>query len=165
MGEVEEMAAEESNIRLPTDGTGKRIRAIKLTVGSTEVYMEGAVVYDSSGTAIFSPTGDGLLALRNEIGSGAGETVTIADAEDISGGVTGSLNNYSSWTLYISVAAANTITIELSPDDETSWYSPSSTLVFGAAGTSVLEMPYKATDIKLTGSNSTNVTAKVRGKY
>lgn len=159
------MSTEETYVRLPADGTGKRIRALKLTVDGTEVYMEGAVVFDASGVAIFSPTGDGLLALRNELGSGAGETVSVAISEDISSGVTASLKNYRSWTLFINSAGANDITVSLSPDDETSWFDLYDTITFNSSGTITLEMPYEATDIKLTGSQSNNVTAKVRGKY
>lgn len=94
------------------------------------------------------------------------ETVSICDAADISGGVTAELSNYSRWTLYIHVAGAIDITVELSPDGGSTWYEiPESALSYSAAADDVLEMGYDATRIRLTGSNATNVTAQVRGVF
>jgi len=94
------------------------------------------------------------------------DTVDIASTEDISGGVTGSLSNFDRWTLYINVAGAIDITVELSPDGGTTWYEiPESALSYSAAADDVLEMGYDATRIRLTGSNATNVTAQVRGVF
>jgi len=95
-----------------------------------------------------------------------GETVNVSDAEDISGGVTAELSNYDRWTLYISVAGAIDITVELSPDGGTTWYEiPESPLSYGAAADDAMEIGYSATNLRLTGSNVTNTTAQVRGVF
>jgi len=95
-----------------------------------------------------------------------GEIVDIASAEDISGGVTAELSNYDRWTLFIHVAAAVDITVELSPDDGDTWYEiPESVLSYGGAADDALEFGYDATHIRLTGSNTTDTTAQVRGVF
>jgi len=92
------------------------------------------------------------------------ETVSICDAADISGGVTAELSNYSRWTLYIHVAGAIDITVELSPDGGSTWYEiPESALSYGGATDDALSLGYDATHIRLTGSNTTSTTAQVRG--
>jgi len=95
-----------------------------------------------------------------------GETVTIASSADISSGVTAALKNFKRWTLYLKAAGAIDITIELSPDGGTTWFTiPESPVSFSAAGDDVIEFGYDATNIRLTGSNGTQVTAQVRGVY
>jgi len=95
-----------------------------------------------------------------------GETIGIADAEDISGGVVASLANYDRWTLFIHVAGAIDITVELSPDDKATWYEiPESVLSYGSATDDVLTLGYDGTDIRLTGSNTADTTAQVRGVF
>jgi len=95
-----------------------------------------------------------------------GETINIATAEDISGGVTAPLANYNRWTLFIHVADAIDITVEISPDNGDTWYEiPESPLSYSAATDDVLEVGYDGTDVRLTGSNTTDVTADIRGVY
>jgi len=94
----------------------------------------------------------------------SGETVSICEAEDISGGVTASLKNYDRWTLFVRVAGAIDITVELYSG--ANWYEiPESPLSYSAAGDDVLEMGYDGTQIRLTGSNTTDTTSDVRGIY
>jgi len=96
----------------------------------------------------------------------SGETVSICEAEDISDGVTASLKNYDGWTLFTRVAGAIDITVELSPDNTDTWYEiPESPLSYTEATDDANEVGYDATDIRLTGSNTTDVTADVRGIY
>jgi len=99
-------------------------------------------------------------------GASAGETVTIASAIDISGGVVGNVGNYNRWSLYINASAAIDITVELSPDAGATYYDISeSPLVFSAAGDEVYEMGYTANRIRLTGSNVNVCTVQIRGTF
>lgn len=105
--------------------------------------------------------------LRREIGGDAGETIEIADAEDISGTTKPfKLPTFSRWSLFIRVAGAIDIYVELSPDWKKTWFEiPESPLSYTEAGDDVLVMDYTAFAIRLTGSNKTDVTAYVRGNY
>jgi len=95
-----------------------------------------------------------------------GETITICRNKDISGGVTARLKNFKRWTLYLKVAAAMDIKIELSPDGGTTWFeAPESPISFSAAGGNIIEMGYDATHIRLTSSTTDAVTAIIRGVY
>jgi len=106
------------------------------------------------------------VALSTRAAKDEGETITIANNEDISAGKTAALKNFKRWTLYLKTAGAIDITIELSPDGGTTWYkAPESPISFSAAGDDVVEMGYDCTHIKLTGSNTTDVTAQIRGVY
>lgn len=93
----------------------------------------------------------------------SGETVTIANNEDASGGKTATLKNFKIFTLYLTVTAACTITVELSPDGTTWFEEPSSPYVFGAAGTQFINLPYAATAIKVTSTTADPITAIGRG--
>jgi len=105
-------------------------------------------------------------ALRKEIGSDAVSIVEIARDIDISAGITGTLKAYQRWTLYLKTKAAIDITIELSPDNGITWFEiPESPIKFDVAKDDVFEIGYDATDIKLTGSNTTLVTAIALGVY
>jgi len=96
----------------------------------------------------------------------SGETVNICDSEDISGGVTASLSNYDGWTLYTHVAGAIDITVEISPDNTDTWYEiPESPLSYSEETDDANVIDYDGTDIRLTGSNDTDVTADVYGIY
>jgi len=105
--------------------------------------------------------------LRREVGGDAGETIRLAAAEDISGGTNRfKLPSFSNWSLFIHVADAIDITVELSPDHKQTWFEiPESPLSYSGATDDVLEMGYTAFAIRLTGSNTTDVTAYVRGSY
>jgi hypothetical protein len=93
-------------------------------------------------------------------------TLTIATNDDISGGVTQALENYSAYSLYLTTAGAVDVTVELSPDSESNYMEPSeSPIVFNAAGDEIIEIAHPATHIRLTGSNATQVTAVVRGNF
>ena len=96
---------------------------------------------------------------------GAAEVVTICESADISGGVEKEVGNYRRWTLYIHAEGAIDVTIKLSPDGA-NWYEPDeSPISFSAAGDKVIEMGYDAYKVKLTGSNTTPVTAQIRGVF
>ena len=95
-----------------------------------------------------------------------GETIEICKDADITGSVTTQLRNFKRWTLYLKVAGAIDITIELSPDGGNTWFTiPESPISFSGAGDDVIEFGYDATHIKLTGSNTNAVTAIIRGVY
>jgi len=95
-----------------------------------------------------------------------GETVIIASAEDISGGVTAELSNYDRWTLFVHVADAIDITVELSSDGGDTWFEiPESPLSYSGAADDANDMGYDATHIRLTGSNTTSTTAHIRGVF
>jgi len=95
-----------------------------------------------------------------------GATIKIASAADISAGVTAALNNFKRWTLFLHAAAAIDITVELSPDGGTTWFTiPESPISFSAAGDDVIEFGYDATNIRLTGSTTDAVTAIIRGVF
>jgi len=80
--------------------------------------------------------------------------------------VTAPLKNYDGWTLYTHVAGAIDITVELSPDGGGTWYEiPESPLSYSEETDDANEVGYNGTDIRLTGSNTTDVTADVRGIY
>lgn len=91
---------------------------------------------------------------------------TLADGVDISGGVDYEAPYENYWrnsSLYISTAGAVDITLEFAPVSG-DFYEPSdSPLVFSAAGDEIYEIGYTWKAIQLTGSNATNVTAKLKG--
>ncbi len=92
------------------------------------------------------------------------ETIVIAMADDISGvGVQSALSNYSSWTLFLKAAAAVDVTIELSPDEGTTWYRVEDDVALVAAKDEIIEFGFRANRIRLTGSNAEAVTAHIRG--
>ena len=70
------MAATESYVQVPPDATGKKVRALEMTVGANDVYMEGAVVYDSSGVTVWSNAGQGRQALRDVFAGGYNVSAT-----------------------------------------------------------------------------------------
>ena len=75
------------------------------------------------------------------------------------------MGNYQRWTLYIHAEDAIDVTIQLSPDGA-NWYEPDeSPLSFSGAGDKVIEMGYDACKLRLIGSNTTAVTAQIRGVY
>lgn len=98
-----------------------------------------------------------------------GETVTLCTGQSISGAnrVSGALDCYDRWTLYIATSGACSLTLQLSPDTTTPpiyWFNPSeSPIVFAAAGSGVYEMGYDATYIRLQSNNPSGVTAICRG--
>lgn len=94
-----------------------------------------------------------------------GATISIIDAGDASAGVSADLQDFEVMTLYIIATAACNVTVELSPEG-TAWYGvDDSPYNFAGAGTKVIELPYAATDIKITSSTADNLTAKIRGVY
>jgi len=106
------------------------------------------------------------VALSTRAPKDEGDTITICTDTDISAGVSAALKNFKRWTLYLKVADAIDITIELSPDGGNTWFTiPESPISFSAAGDDVIEFGYDATHIKLTGSNTNAVTAIIRGIF
>jgi len=103
---------------------------------------------------------------KTEVVGRDSDVQTIADSEDISEGVSITLNNYNQYTLMLHVDGSIDITVELSPDGGVNWFEiPESPLSYGSAQDDVKEMGYDADMIKLTGSNATLVTAKIYGVY
>ncbi len=87
-------------------------------------------------------------------------------AGSIQGGVEHPLPAYTEWTLCLKAGAAADVTVELSPDGGTTWYEvDESAVTFGSAGDKVLSMSYQANRIKLTGNNTADITAQVRGVF
>ena len=87
----------------------------------------------------------------------------LANGEDISTGVTATIGNVSKFSLFIETAGAVNITIEFSPDGGSNWYTvqSDSPLEYGGAVTDSIEIGIAADKIRLTGSNTTNVTAQL----
>jgi len=103
-------------------------------------------------------------ALRETIGSEGRETITICESKDISSGIETTLKAYDRWTLYLKAAGAVDIKIELY--DGVEYHEiDESPISFGSAGSRVLSMGYDAYKIKLTGSNTTAVTARIVGVF
>lgn len=91
----------------------------------------------------------------------------LANSEDISGGVSTSLPDAEKHTLFIDVDGAVDVTVELSPDGGTNWFEPGgdSPLSYSGATTDVVLIEYVADSIRLTGDNTTAVSATVRSLY
>jgi hypothetical protein len=89
---------------------------------------------------------------------------SICNSANISGGTSEQLPNYIDYTLYINVADAIDITVELSADGTNYYEIPESPLEYDGAGDDAIEIGYKAKYIKLTGSNTNSVTATVLGE-
>jgi len=136
---------------------------MEATAGSSDgvVYIDD-ITMDIKGQILRVDKGGWLkVATKDE-----GDTIIICKDADISGGVTVALKNFKRWTLYLKVADAIDITIELSPDGGNTWFIvPESPISFSAAGDDIVEMGYDATHIRLTGSNTNAVTAIIRGVF
>lgn len=89
--------------------------------------------------------------------------ISICTNANISTGVSKTTKPYYSVSLYIQTAGAINITIEITPDG-TNWYPvPEGVRFYGAATKDIIEIGYTLQGIKLTGSNTTNVTASILG--
>jgi len=87
----------------------------------------------------------------------------LADNEDISGGVSQEVKDVSSFTVYLSAGSAVDVTVELSPDGGTTWYEPEESPVSIDGSTDGVErISYDCNKLRLTGSDTTPVTAKIR---
>ena len=107
-----------------------------------------------------------LSAIKVKIVRREGETIEICRETDISGGIIAELKEFRTWSMYLKVADAIDIKIELSPDGGSTWFEvPESPISFSSADDKVVKMDYSATHIRITGSNTSNVTAIVRGVY
>ena len=102
--------------------------------------------------------------IKQVLGQDAMETITICEDENISSGVEASLKAYKRWTLYLKAAGAINVTIKLYDGSEYHEIDESP-ISFSSAGSRVLSMGYDAYKIKLTGSNTTAVTARVVGVF
>jgi len=107
-------------------------------------------------------TGD-IEKLKGRAGDQSGLT---NGEEDISGGVEVAVGNVPAFTLYLAVSTATAIdvTVELSPDDGTNWYVPDESPISFASSDDfgVEHIPYNASRVRLTGSNTTPVKAQLR---
>lgn len=85
-------------------------------------------------------------------------------AEDISGGVQAAVGDVQAVTLYLSTAGPVDVTVEFSPDGGDSWFEPvkESPVGFGEAGQDVVHITYNTDRIRLTGSNTSGVDARLR---
>ena len=93
-----------------------------------------------------------------------GVTIVIAKDEDISKGVEKAIPSFTGWTLYLKTKGAIDIVIQLSPDNGKTWFEIfESPVSFATAGDKVIKLNYDATHVKLIGSNTTQVTAIIRG--
>ena len=94
---------------------------------------------------------------------------TLADAEDVSAGVEQALGDVTGLSLYLRAEGAVNVQIELSPDGS-EWFEPGkasntpaeSPIKFEGAGTEIVSLGYDADAIRITGSDSTPVTAKIK---
>jgi len=143
-------------------GDRQILYSIAKLIGLTPDYLE-KVMEEASQMTITEAV---KTAIEETIGSKGGETINICSNADISAGVEAPLKNYERWTLYLKAQDAITINIYLSPDDGATWYEPEeSPVTFQAAGDKLIEFGYDATRIKLVGSNTTPVTAHIRGVF
>jgi len=93
----------------------------------------------------------------------ASDDRTVADGEDISNGVKDDIADVSSFTVYLSAGSAVDVTVELSPDGGTTWYEPEESPVSIDGSTDGVErISYDCNKLRLTGSDTTPVTAKIR---
>jgi hypothetical protein len=83
-------------------------------------------------------------------------------AGDISGGVEAAVGNVGSVTLYLSTAGAVDVKVEASPDGDNWFTLPESPVVFDAAGDTAILINYDVSNIRLTGSDTTDVQAILR---
>jgi len=93
----------------------------------------------------------------------ASDDRTVADGEDISNGVEDDIADVSSFTVYLSAGSAVDVTVELSPDGGTTWYEPEESPVSMDGSTDGVErISYDSNKLRLTGSDTTPVTAQIR---
>ena len=89
----------------------------------------------------------------------------LADAENVSTGVETTFESTAAKiVLFLDVAGAIDITVELTPDSGSTWFEPNDgalPLSFSSADDDVVVLNYSATGIRITGSNGTAVTAEV----
>lgn len=111
----------------------------------------------------------GLDGIIETIQGRSGEDNALTDGfDDISGGVSKSMGTQqgdgTSTTVYLETAGAVDVTVEFSPDGGDNWYEPQgeSPVSFGGANQEIVHVNYNATDIRLTGSNTTGVKAQER---
>jgi hypothetical protein len=85
------------------------------------------------------------------------------DPGDISTGVTATVGDVQSLTLYLSASGAVDVTVRASPDGGENYFVlPESPVSFDSAGDDAILIKYDMDRIKLTASNSTNVQALLR---
>jgi len=103
-------------------------------------------------------------ATIEEIQGRKGYQNTVTDGEeDISGGVEHVVGNVPAFTVYIHATATINVSIELSPDGGTNWYTlDESPVEMSAAGDTAVHIKYNATHIRLTGSTGDPVKVQIR---
>jgi len=97
---------------------------------------------------------------------GASPNYTLADNEDISAGKTFTVTEEYKWrntSLYLRTNGAIDISLEFAPEGSDFYEPEESPLVFSTAGTNIYEINFAWKAIRITGSNSSNVTAKLKG--
>ncbi len=98
----------------------------------------------------------------NIVGSDT-ETLDIASSADISSGVHVNIGKYAEWTLYLKSAGETSITVELSPDEGKTWYRIVDDIEFSTAGDKITYFGYQGSRLRLTSSNTEDVTAQIWG--
>ena len=97
-----------------------------------------------------------------------GETTIICTDTDISGeGIQQFIKNFINWTIYFKANDAVEITVELSPDEGTTWFEmPGTFSIPGGGGSDWINGQYLVVNaIKLSANNTEGVTAILRGIY
>lgn len=153
--------------------------------GAQPVYTQVPVFGDRAKVIIKDASGAGQNKIQGGINFSAGSpTLSTAKriqqfrhnvqkdiqnpAADISGGVTFDLSEfmdgYDRLTLFLNAGAAVDVTVELSPDDGTDWFTiPESPIsIPTGGGDDITEITYDGARIRLTGSNTTPVLARYR---
>jgi len=126
----------------------------------TDIYpdvekIKKAVNESQVGNVTFS-NGD----LNTKVNSRRDGVISVANG-DISGGVEADLPPATKWTLFLHVNGAIDVSIYLSPDGVDWFEIPESPRSFASAGDDVIEVGYTARKVKLVGSNTTAVLAKI----
>lgn len=101
--------------------------------------------------------------LPTEVADRSANTYQLASSEDISSGVSQSLSDNESFTLFLNANGSIEVTVSLSPDGGTTSYEVTESPVsFSSAGDETIKLSYDTDWIEISGSNTTNVTAQIR---
>ncbi len=165
-------------VPLKSAGDGRLLGDANLQIGDADVGNTNPVpakIVDANGNPVqLVDNGDGtysipariLNAVDTKPSDRGAQNVDICSAADTSGGVTAALGNYNQATLYLESAGSIKLTVEVSPNGGTDIYEILESPIILDAGEKVAyPFTYKANWIKITGSNTSAVTAKIRGIY
>lgn len=94
------------------------------------------------------------------------ETTVLADAQDISGGVTASVSS-SEFSLFASGTGGDNLKIELSNDGGSHWFAADESSEFSLdsnTGDDTAEITYTCDRVRVTNSSSSNNTTVIMGE-